>query len=108
MAASIISALAAVAAAVISAIAAVRVAKVNKEAEKQTAIMKEHNEWREKEAVLQGRMVSALCDLSDVTAIAVTGGHTNGNVEAARKKAETAKQEYNKFLKEVALKELQK
>lgn len=106
--ASIISAAAAVIAALISAVAAVKVARMNKEAQEQNEKINLHNEWREREAVLQGQMVTALCDLADVTALAVTGGHTNGNVEAARKKADEAKAEYNKFLKEVALKEISK
>ena len=47
-------------------------------------------------------MQAASIELSDVIAIAVTGGHTNGNVEEARKKAQEAKSKYYAFLKDVA------
>lgn len=102
MAASIISALAAVAAAVISAVSAVTVAKISRKND----ALKHHTEIREKEAILQGRMVAALCDLSEVTSIAVKGGQTNGNMEAAQKAAQEAKKNYNQFLEETAIKEI--
>ena len=35
-------------------------------------------------------------------ALAVTGGHTNGNVEAAQKKVRTAKEAYEQFLRDTA------
>lgn len=47
-------------------------------------------------------MQAASIELSDVIAIAVTGGHTNGNVEEARHKAQEAKSKYYAFLKDVA------
>lgn len=47
-------------------------------------------------------MQAACIELSDVIAIAVTGGHTNGNVEAARKKAHDAKMAYYSFINTVA------
>ena len=42
------------------------------------------------------------CELCDVIALAVTGGHTNGNVEAAQKKVRTAKEAYEQFLRDTA------
>lgn len=47
-------------------------------------------------------MQAASIELADVIAIAVTGGHTNGNVEEARNKAREAKAKYYAFLKDVA------
>lgn len=47
-------------------------------------------------------MQAACIELSDVIAIAVSGGHINGNVEAARKKAHDAKMAYYSFINSVA------
>lgn len=103
---SIFSALASIIAAIISAIAAVMVAKINARQEKQNKEINEHNKRREQEAILSGKMVAALCGLSEVTAEAVRGGYTNGNLEAAQKAAEKAEQEYEDFLKQIALTDL--
>ena len=105
---SIFTALASIVAAIISAVAAVMVAHINTRQEKQNKEVNEHNQRREKEAVLNGKMVSALCGLSDVTAEAVRGGHTNGNLEEAQKKAKQAQDEYDEFLQSIALQDLKK
>lgn len=55
---------------------------------------------REKEMRLSMELMSASVDLSYVTSLAVTGGHTNGNVEAAQKKAREAQEKYENFLKD--------
>ncbi len=57
---------------------------------------------REKETRLSMELMSACVDLSYVTSLAVTGGKTNGNVEAAQKKAEEAQQKYEDFIKDEA------
>lgn len=57
---------------------------------------------RATEARLGMDMQAACIELSDVIAIAVTGGHTNGNVEEARKKAQAAKNAYYAFINSVA------
>lgn len=57
-------------------------------------------ERRERETYLAMELQSATLDLAFVTSLAVTGGHTNGNVEEAQKKAKTAQGEYRKFLRE--------
>ena len=57
---------------------------------------------REKESRLSMELMSACVDLSYVTSLAVTGGHTNGNVEAAQKKAREAQEAYEDFLKDEA------
>lgn len=58
---------------------------------------------RATEARLGMDMQAAAIELSDVIAIAVTGGHTNGNVEAARKKAQEAKNAYYAFINSIAV-----
>lgn len=50
------------------------------------------------ENYLQMKMQSATLDLAYVTSLAVTGGHTNGNVKEAQRKAERAKKEYYEFI----------
>ncbi|MBO7320106.1 MAG: hypothetical protein J6V06_08840 [Clostridia bacterium] len=59
-------------------------------------------ERRERESFLSMELQSAICDLAFVTSLAVTGGHTNGNVEEAQKKAKEAQEAYRKFLREEA------
>ena len=88
---TLITGLSAVAVAVIGAIDI----KHKKDAEKRA-------QMREKEFRLSMDCQMAALDLSDVIAIAVTGGHTNGNVEEARQKAKNAKEAYSAFLKSVA------
>ena len=100
----IIPAAAAVIVAIIEAIAAVDRKKTKKsrtEAEKQEAL-------RTEEARLSMKMMSATLQLSVVTANALTGGHNNGNVEAARLAAETAQAEYEAFLQKVTAQEVAK
>ena len=45
-------------------------------------------------------------ELAYVTSLAVTGGHTNGNVEDAQTQFEKAKREYKTFQAELAVKYL--
>lgn len=56
------------------------------------------NEERRREelemGIKQGEVMLASGDLAYVTSLAVTGGHTNGNVEEAQTKFTKAKQEY--------------
>ena len=47
-------------------------------------------------------LMSASVELSYVTSLAVTGGKTNGNVEAAQKKAREAQKKYEDFIKDEA------
>ena len=57
---------------------------------------------REKENRLSMQMLDATMQLSIVTANALTGGHNNGNVEAAKKAAEDASRAYKAFLMDTA------
>lgn len=102
MAQYIIPAVAAVIVAIIEAIAAVDRKKTKKsrtEAEK-------HEKLRTEEARLSMKMMSATLQLSVVTANALTGGHNNGNVEAARLAAENAQADYQAFLQKVTAQEV--
>lgn len=57
-------------------------------------------ERRERETFLAMELQSATLDLAFVTSLAVTGGHTNGNVEEAQEKAKEAQEAYRRFLRE--------
>lgn len=104
MAEYIIPAAAAILVAVIEAIAAADRRRMKQNREK-TA---ERETNRAEEARLSMQMMSATLQLSVVTANALTGGHNNGNVEAARLAAETAQVNYEAFLQKVAAKEVAK
>lgn len=70
-------------------------AKIQKEVDIKSA-------QREKESRLSMQMMDASLQLSVVTANALTGGHNNGNVEAARQAAQEASAAYKAFLMEAA------
>lgn len=57
---------------------------------------------RETESRLSMDMMEATSELSDVIAIAVSGGKVNGNVESARERAKIARQNYHDFLRQQA------
>lgn len=57
---------------------------------------------RAEESRLSMQLMDANCQLSEVTANALTNGHNNGNVEAAKKAAAKAKTEYYEFLKKTS------
>ena len=63
---------------------------------------------RERESRLSMDMMSASLDLAYVTSLAVTGGHTNGNVEAAQTKAKSAQEAYETFLRDETAKAVSK
>lgn len=92
---------------IISAIAAIVVAVIEWRASQDRKILKKAQaeaeiraQQREKESRLSMQMMDATLQLSVVTANALTGGHNNGNVEAARKAAEDASRAYKQFLME--------
>ena len=73
---------------------------------------KEINDWyktraerRKKESLLSLKMLNATLELSIVCANALAGGHNNGNVEEARIAAKNARDEYEKFVIEMAAEE---
>ena len=87
---------------IISAISAIIVAIIAGKLAKQRKQDEKNSYLRAKEQRLGMEMQAACIELTDVIAIAVTGGHTNGNVEAARKKAEKAKTDYYAFINSIA------
>ena len=89
---SLITSAAAIVAAIISAI------NINQRKEEE-----KRADQRATEARLGMEMQAASIELSDVIAIAVTGGHTNGNVEEARNKARKAKKAYYDFINSIAV-----
>ena len=63
---------------------------------------------RETESRLSMDLMEATSELSDVIAIAVSGGHVNGNVEAARERAKVARENYHDFIHTQAAKNVTK
>ena len=100
---------------IIPAIATITVAIIEAKAakeRKQTKEQKDKEEQREQrraeESRLSMQMMYATLSLSLVTANALTGGHNNGNVEAAKQAATAVEAEYQAFLQKVAAEQLAK
>ena len=98
--AAVITGLCAIAVALIEARASRDRRKHERELERAERRSVERQRRREKESRLSMEMMSASLDLAYVTSLAVTGGHTNGNVEAAQKKARAAQEAYDGFLRD--------
>ena len=86
--------------ALVSAFATIIVACIETSNHKHRKREKIRQERRERETYLAMELQSATLDLAFVTSLAVTGGHTNGNVEEAQEKAKEAQEAYRKFLRE--------
>lgn len=86
--------------ALISAVATVVVATIETANRKHRKREEHRRERRERETYLAMELQSATLDLAFVTSLAVTGGHTNGNVEEAQEKAKEAQENYRRFLRE--------
>lgn len=91
-----------IASAVIAAAALIIVAIIETGNRKRHKTEEIRRQRREKEMRLSMELMSACVDLSYVTSLAVTGGHTNGNVEAAQEKADEAQKKYEAFIKDEA------
>lgn len=102
MAEYIVPALATIVVAIIEAIAA----RERKRARKRDEAASLRADQRAEESRLSMAMMSATLQLSVVTANALTGGHNNGNVEAARLAAQDAETRYQAFLQRVAAGEI--
>lgn len=96
------SAIVSVLCAALAAFASIMVAIIESKNAKQRKRTEERAAIRERESRLAMQMQNAAIELGYVTSIAVTGGHTNGNVEAAQKKARDAQKAYEDFLQETA------
>lgn len=88
--------------ALISTISLVVVAVIDQKGNKRQKKSDRQAELRRQESLLNMRLTAANSELCEVICIAVTGGHTNGNVEAARQKVKAAKEDYQKFLEETS------
>ena len=84
-----------------SGISMIVVAKIQTDGNKQKKIDDKREERRQKESRLSMQMMEASIELADVNAVALQNGKLNGNVEAARKKAMDALDEYRAFLADV-------
>ena len=89
-----------IACAVITAVATITVTVIETGNRRHRKSELARQERRERETLLSMELISATLDLAFVTSLAVTGGKINGNVEAAQKKAEEARENYRKFLRE--------
>jgi hypothetical protein len=88
------------AAAIIAAAALIIVAVIETGNKRRRKTEETRRERRERESRLSIELMSACTDLAYVTSLAVTGGHTNGNVEAAQEKARKAQEDYEDFLRD--------
>lgn len=88
----------------INAIVLVVVALINRNQKTEHSKNEERAKAREKESRLSMDLMEATSELSDVIAIAVSGGHVNGNVEQARERAKLARENYRQFVRDQAAK----
>lgn len=73
----------------------VRATKDRRRSERRAAL-------RAEESRLSMQFMDATCQLAEVSANALAGGHNNGNVEDAKEAASKAKAEYYEFLKKTS------
>lgn len=86
----------------IAAIAAIAVAIIEGKAAQERKSHEKRAERRAKESRLSMELMSATCELSCVTAMALRDGHTNGTLEPALLKAAKAQEDYQSFLRDEA------
>lgn len=96
------SEIAAIICALIAAASGITVAVIEKRADRERKETVKRAERREKESRLSMDFMSATCELSVVTAVAMKEGHTNGTLEPALAKAQKAQDNYSAFLKDEA------
>lgn len=88
--------------ALIAAISAVAVAVIEARAGRERKQTQKRAERRARESRLSMELMSATCELSVVSAVALREGHTNGTLEPALEKARKAQEDYQNFLKDEA------
>lgn len=86
----------------ISAISAIIVAYIGVRAKRMDDKTEKREKRREKESLLSMALMDATLQLATVSANALTNHANNGNVEEARQAAQKAKDDYERFLREVA------
>jgi hypothetical protein len=101
---TIISAIATVICAFIGALVTIETRKRKRQYEKTEA----RAGLRAEESRLSMKMMSASIELGEATAIAVSGGKINGEMERARASAKKAREEYDALLERVAAREISK
>lgn len=84
---------------ILVAVLQLRTEKYRKKQDAARAVEKQQHEEQRKDdlgmSIAKGKVLATVGELANVTSIAVTGGHVNGNVEAAQKAYSTAIDEYN-------------
>ena len=93
---------------IMSAIALIVVAVIETKNSRSKRKSEERAERRQEESRLAMQMMAATCKLSTVTAKAVTGQKTNGDVEEALKAAGEAQQDYEDFKTRMAAQQVAK
>lgn len=93
---------------IISALSLIIVALINKNQKAEQSKAEERAKAREQESRLSMDLMEATSELADVIAIAVSGGHVNGNVESAREQAKIARENYHNFVHDLAAKNVAK
>lgn len=88
--------------ALIAAASGIAVAAIEHKADAERKRSHERAERREKESRLSMDLMSATCELSMLTAVAMREGHTNGTLEPALDTARAAQQKYRDFLRDEA------
>ena len=88
--------------ALIAAASGITMAVVETRADKARKRSDARAERRAKESRLSMDLMSATCELSVVTAVAMREGHTNGTLEPALQKAQVAQDNYKSFLRDEA------
>lgn len=92
----------------ISAIAGIIVAVLSIHIKRSDDRAERRAELRQKESYLSMKMIDTVMQLSQVSAIALTGGTNNGNVEKAMTAAQESARDYQEFLQAVAAREVGK
>ena len=93
---------------IMSAIALIVVAVIETKNSRSKKKSEERAERRQEESRLAMQMMAATCKLAVVTAKAVTGQKTNGDVEEALKAAGEAQQDYEDFKTRLAAQQVAK
>ena len=93
---------------IINAVVLVVVALIGRSQKAEHSKNEERAKARETESRLSMDLMEATSELSDVIAIAVSGGYVNGNVEAARAAARSARENYRQFVRDQAARSVAK
>ena len=91
---------------IITSASAIMVAILTRNINRRNKLEEQRDARRKEESILQFQMLDATMELSLACCNALTGGHNNGNVEEAKKKALSARGEYLNFEQRVLAEEL--